>query len=154
MTTFDNAGPTYRSPEHWVSLGIVVAALLLGAVVFWRAERHPRTDDAEVFANLIGIAPQVEGPIIEIKVHDNEFVRKGDLLFVIDPRPYQYAWERAESAQSALEGQISDEQRRIAAQVSEVAVAHAGIGTAQTDVSHWAAGVEQQKQMSPIPSGE
>jgi membrane fusion protein, multidrug efflux system len=42
-----------------------------------------------------------------------------------------------------LEGQISDEQRRIAAQVSEVSVASAGIDTAQADVSHWAAGIEQ-----------
>src|ERR1700679_4303248 len=143
MTLFDNADRTHRSPERWASLAIILAALLLGTAVFWRAERHPRTDDAEVFANLIGIAPQVEGPIVELKVHDNEFVRKGELLFVIDPRPHQYALEKAESAQSALEGQISDEQRRIAAQVSEVSVANAGIDTAQADVSHWAAGIDQ-----------
>jgi membrane fusion protein, multidrug efflux system len=143
MTIFDIAGRTQRSPERWASVGIILAALLLGAAVFWRAERHPRTDDAEVVANLIGIASQVEGPIVELKVHDNQFVRKGELLFVIDPRPYQYAMEKAESAQSALEGQISDEQRRIAAQVSEVSVAHAGIDTAQADVGHWAAGIDQ-----------
>jgi multidrug efflux system membrane fusion protein len=143
MTTFENAGSRHRSPEYWASVGIILAALLLGTAVFWRAERHPRTDDAEVFANLIGIAPQVEGPIVELKVHDNEFVRKGELLFVVDPRPYQYALEKAESAQSTLEGQVSDEQRRIAAQVSEVSVANAGIDTAQADVSHWAAGIDQ-----------
>jgi membrane fusion protein, multidrug efflux system len=143
MTIFDNAGRTPHSPERWASVGIILGALFLGTVVFWRAERHPRTDDAEVFANLIGIAPQVEGPIVELKVHDNELVRKGELLFVIDPRPYQYALEKAESAQSALEGQISDEQRRIAAQVSEVSVANAGIDTAQADVGHWAAGIDQ-----------
>ena len=143
MTLFDNADRTHRSPERWASVAIILAALLLGTAVFWRAEGHPRTDDAEVFANLIGIAPQVEGPIVELKVHDNQFVRKGDLLFVVDPRPYQYALEKAESVQSALEGQISDEQRRIAAQVSEVSVASAGIDTAQADVGHWAAGIEQ-----------
>jgi multidrug efflux system membrane fusion protein len=143
MTTLDIPGSTHRLPKHWASIGIIVTALLLGAAVFWRAERHPRTDDAEVVANLIGIAPQVEGPIVELKVHDNEFVRKGDLLFVIDPRPYEYALEKAESAQSALEGQVSDEQRRIAAQMSEVSVANAGIDTAQADVSHWAAGIDQ-----------
>src|SRR5271168_2269419 len=106
MTTFDIVGRTHRSPERWASVGIIVAAILLGTAVFWRAERHPRTDDAEVFANLIGIAPQVEGPIVELKVNDNQFVRKGDLLFAIDPRPYEYALERAISLQSALEGQI------------------------------------------------
>src|ERR1700733_2128355 len=129
MTTFENSHPRHLSPKNWASVGIILAALLLGTAVFWRAERHPRTDDAEVFANLIGIAPQVEGPIVELKVHDNDFVRKGELLFVIDPHPYQYAVEKAESAQSSLEGQISDEQRRIAAQLSEVSVANAGIDT-------------------------
>ena len=143
MTIFDNAGRTRHSPERWTSVGIILAALFLGTVVFWRAQHHPRTDDAEVFANLIGIAPQVEGPIVELKVHDNDFVRKGELLFVIDPHPYQYAVEKAESAQSSLEGQISDEQRRIASQVSEVSVANADIDTAQADVSHWAAGIDQ-----------
>jgi membrane fusion protein, multidrug efflux system len=143
MTIFDNAGRRPHSPERWASVGIILGSLFLGTVVFWRAERHPRTDDAEVFANLIGIAPQVEGPIVELKVHDNEVVRKGELLFVIDPRPYQYALEKAESAQSVLEGQISDEQRKIAAQVSEVSVANAGIDTAQADVGHWAAGIDQ-----------
>jgi multidrug efflux system membrane fusion protein len=95
MTPIDNASRTHRSPERWASVGIIPGTLFLGTVVFWRAERHPRTADAEVFANLIGIAPQVEGPIVELKVHDNELVRKGELLFVIDPRPYRYALEKA-----------------------------------------------------------
>src|SRR5271170_4314238 len=81
MTIFDNADRTHRSTERWASVGIILGALFLGTIVFWRAERHPRTDDAEVFANLIGIAPQVEGPIVELKVRDNQFVRKGDLLY-------------------------------------------------------------------------
>src|SRR3981189_3462259 len=102
MTLFDMAGPTHRSPERWTSVGIILAALLLGTAVFWRAERHPRTDDAEVVANLIGIAPQVAGPIVELKVHDNEFVRKGDLLYVVEPRPYQYSLQKQESPQSPL----------------------------------------------------
>ena len=143
MTTFDTGNPSHRSAERWVSIGIISAALFLGMVVFWRANHHPRTDDAEVFANLIGVAPQVEGPIIELKVRDNQFVRKGDLLFVIDPRPYQYALERAESAQSSLEGQIGDEQRKIAAQISNVSFARAGIDTAQAEVDHWQAAIDQ-----------
>ena len=69
---------------------------------------HPQTDDAEVFANLIGIAPEVNGRIVTINVKDNQFVRKGDLLFEIDPLPYQYALEAAQSQQATLEGQIRD----------------------------------------------
>jgi len=66
-------------------------------------------------------------------------------LFVIDPRPYEYALEKAVSSQAALEGQIGDEQRKIAAQVSEVSVASAGIDTAQADMGHWEAAIDQSK---------
>ena len=45
---------------------------------------YPRTDDSEILANFIGIAPQVEGPLVRLNVHDNQFVKKGDLLFEID----------------------------------------------------------------------
>lgn len=143
MTIFDLGQTKHRPLEYWSSFGIFALALVLGLLVAWRASDRPRTDDAEIFANLIGIAPQVEGPIAELKVHDNQFVRKGDLLFVIDPRPYQYALEKAESAQSVLEGEIGDEQRRIASQVSGVSVAEAGIQTAEADVHHWAATIDQ-----------
>jgi membrane fusion protein, multidrug efflux system len=133
----------HRPIERWISAAIVVVAILLSLLVIWRAGHHPRTDDAEVFANFIGMAPQVEGPIVTLNVRDNQFVKKGDLLFVIDPRPYQYAYERALSEQSSLEGQIEDEQRRIAAQVSGISVAQAGVKTADADVTHWAAAEEQ-----------
>jgi multidrug efflux system membrane fusion protein len=98
-----------------------------------------------VFANFIGIAPQVDGPIVRLNVRDNQFVRKGDLLFEIDERPYQYALERALSEQAALEGQITDEQRRIAALVSAVSVSQAGIHSSQSDVNRWAAAVDQAR---------
>jgi membrane fusion protein, multidrug efflux system len=130
---------------RWISVGIVMAAAVLGLVVLYHINYYPRTDDAEVFANFIGIAPQVEGPILRLTVHDNQFVKQGELLFEIDERPYQYALERAISDQAALEGQISDEQRRINALVSAVSVAQANIGSAQADVARWAAAVDQAR---------
>jgi len=126
-------------------VAIALAAALLGLLAFYRANHYPRTDDAEVFANFIGIAPQVDGPIVRLSVRDNQFVRKGDLLFEIDERPYQYALERALSEQAALEGQITDEQRRIAALVSAVSVSQAGIHSSQADVNRWAAAVDQAR---------
>ena len=128
-----------------ISVAIAVAAALLGLLALYRANHYPRTDDAEVFANFIGIAPQVDGPIVRLNVRDNQFVRKGDLLFEIDERPYQYALERAVSEQAALEGQITDEQRRIAALVSAVSVSQAGIHSSLSDVNRWAAAVDQAR---------
>ena len=143
MAKIDSGNSPHHHLGRSISLSIAAVALVLGGLVIWRSGLHPRTADAEIFANFIGIAPQAEGPIIELRVHDNQFVKKGDLLFVIDPRPYQYAYEKALSQQAALEGQVGDEQRRISAQVTGVSVAMAGIHTAEADVAHWAA-VEDQ----------
>jgi multidrug efflux system membrane fusion protein len=124
---------------------IVTGAIVSGLFVVYHTNRYPRTDDSEILANSIGIAPQVEGPLTRLNVHDNQFVRKGDLLFEIDERPYRYALERTISEQSTLEGQISDERRRISALVSAVSVAEANIHSTEADVSRWAAAVNQAK---------
>jgi membrane fusion protein, multidrug efflux system len=126
-----------------ISFGIVAAAVVLGLAVIYRSNDYPRTDDAEVFANFIGIAPQVEGPITRLNVRDNQFVKQGELLFEIDDRPYKYALERALSEQAALEGQIEDERRRIAALVSGVSISQANIYSSQADINRWAAAVDQ-----------
>jgi multidrug efflux system membrane fusion protein len=124
---------------------VVAGAIGLGIVVLYHTNRYPRTDDSEILANFIGIAPQVEGPLIHLNVHDNQFVKKGEILFEIDPRPYQYALEKAISDQATLEGQISDERRRIAALVSAVSVAAANIQSEEADVRRSVAAVDQAR---------
>ncbi|HME35689.1 MAG TPA: biotin/lipoyl-binding protein [Candidatus Sulfotelmatobacter sp.] len=130
---------------RWISIGILAAAGVLALVVLYHTNRHPRTEDAEVFANFIGIAPQVDGPLIRLNVKDNQFVEKGELLYEIDERPYQYALETAASEQAALEGQISDEQRRIAALVSAVSVAQANVHSAEAEVANAERGVNRAR---------
>jgi multidrug efflux system membrane fusion protein len=142
---FDSITKDPKQLSRTVSIGVLLTAILLGVLVLYHINHSPRTDDAEVFANFIGIAPQVEGPITRLNVRDNQFVKKGELLFEIDERPYQYALERTVSEQATLEGQIVDERRKIAALVSAVSVSQAGIHTAQADVTRSAATIEQAR---------
>jgi len=128
-----------------LSIVFVAIAVVLGLVVFYHANQYPRTEDAEVFTNFIGIAPQVEGPLIRLNVHDNQFVKKGELLYEIDERPYQYALETATSQQATLEGQIADEQRKIAALVSGVSVAQANIHSSEAAVTNAEQGVARAR---------
>lgn len=138
-----------QTAPRWIGIGlsaaIVSGAVALGALVWRETAVHPRTDDCEVVANYIGIAPQVEGPIVHLRVRDNQLVQKGDLLFEIDERPYRYALERAISEQATLEGQIADEKRRIAALVSAVSVSQANIQGTKADTERWAAAVDQAR---------
>jgi len=119
-----------RPMVGWLLLGcVVLLASIVVLIAVGRAVENPRTDDAQVLANFIGMAPQVDGPIMELPIRDNQFVKAGDLLFVVDERPYRYALERALSQQAALEGQIEDRRRSINSQVSGVHVAQANIAS-------------------------
>jgi len=136
---------TGKLAGRMLSAAIVTGALVLGLVVFHRTGQYPRTDDSEILANFIGIAPQVEGPILRLDVHDNQLVKQGELLFEIDDRPYRYALERAISDQATLEGQIADERRKIAALVSAVSVSQANIEGTVADVTRSAAAADQAR---------
>ena len=116
----------YTLRGHLISGSIVLAAVLTIVIVLFAVTDYPRTDDAEVVANLIGMAPVVTGPVVELPIQDNEFVKKGGLLYKIDDRPYLYALQDALAAQERLEGEIENESRRISAEKSTVDVASAG----------------------------
>src|SRR6201993_745575 len=78
-----------------VSLIVVLVAVMITLHVWGIVERHPRTDDAAARANVVGIAPRVAGQILSINVKDNQLVRKGDVLFEIDPEDYKLVLEKA-----------------------------------------------------------
>ena len=74
-----------------IGLVIILGAVAVAIAAFWVYAHRPQTDDATLRANFIGIAPHASGHIVELLVKDNQYVKEGDLLFVIDPRPYEDA---------------------------------------------------------------
>ena len=73
-----------------ISASCFIVMIGLATIVYIILDKLPRTDDAYVRANVIGIAPHVSGRIVELNVVDDQPVKKGDLLFIVDPRPYEY----------------------------------------------------------------
>ncbi|HMG85416.1 MAG TPA: efflux RND transporter periplasmic adaptor subunit [Terracidiphilus sp.] len=128
-----------------ISIAVMIGTVLISLLVVHEVNANPRTDDAEVFANYIGMAPLVNGPVTHLYVSDNQQVKAGDPLFDIDERPYAYALARARSDQQALEGQISDERRIIAAKSSGIDVAKASVLGSEAGVARAAAAIEQAK---------
>jgi multidrug efflux system membrane fusion protein len=136
---------THKPVGRWIGIGVVVAAILALLAVTLETDLHPRTDDASVRANFIEIAPEVSGRLVELPVKDNAFVKKGGLLFLIDPRPYEYALQQALSDQEALEQQIVDAKRRIAAQNSAAEAALAGVHNSRTGIKTAGSSVDVAK---------
>ena len=128
----NNKNPQVKS--RYLLAGSVVLALAVATVVIvlHYLDRQPRTDDASVRANYVQFAPEVSGRLVTLAVKDNAFVHKGDLLFAIDPRQYEYALQQALADQKLLEAQITDARRRIAAESSAVEAARAGLSGSET----------------------
>ena len=145
MPETSTVAPPSRHLGRILSISIIAGAVITGLLVIQETNRYPRTDDAEIFANFIGIAPQVDGPITQLAVQDNAFIKQGELLFAIDPRPYEYSLQKARSDFNALQGQIGDQRRTIASQVSAVGAAQANTESAAANVDRAAAAVSEAK---------
>jgi multidrug resistance efflux pump len=77
--------------KYAVTWTFVILAVVAAYVLYHRYSAYPWTRDGQVRANIVGIAPRVAGPIIQIPIKDNQPVKKGDLLFEIDPSTFQAA---------------------------------------------------------------
>lgn len=95
-------------PKIFITLGIVVLALVAALLLYSRYLTKPWTRDAYVRANVVGVAPRVAGPIIEIPIKDNQPVKKGDLLFRIDPRTFEAALEQAKGLLAQTAAKLTD----------------------------------------------
>ena len=78
---------------------VIIAGLLVGAGFYIAHEMHYQsTDDAYVETTTVNVAPRVSGQIEEVYITDNQHVKAGDLIAVIDDADYKVKLEQAESA--------------------------------------------------------
>ncbi|MDT4290845.1 biotin/lipoyl-binding protein [Methylomonas sp. MO1] len=103
-----------------IGIVIVLGALATGSAVWHINYQNPRTNDAMVRANIVGIAPEVSGRIVELHVEDNQYVKQGDLLYVIDPRPYQARLDKAKAELLLAEKDVDS--RRASSGSAEIAI--------------------------------
>ena len=82
--------------------------ILLGGLYLWMTSgRSVSTDNAYVQQDMISVSSEIAGPIAEVAVRENQSVRKGDLLYRIDPRPYRIALAQAEAQMAAAQVSVS-----------------------------------------------
>ena len=79
----------FLSARGWVLCALLVIAALV--VYYVLSDRYtPFTTDAFVQAFVIQVTARVEGQVVRVDVQENQPVKKGDLLFEIDPRPFEH----------------------------------------------------------------
>jgi membrane fusion protein, multidrug efflux system len=83
-----------------------VVVLVAGAYWYLTGGRYVSTDDAYVQAARVAISTDVSGRVVEIDIHDNDRVKAGQVLFRLDPRPFQIAVEEAKAQLATARYQI------------------------------------------------
>ena len=89
-----------------IMIGGVVVILGVAAYFFFSGGRYESTDDAYINAARVSISTNIPGRVVELRVHDNERVHKGDLLFKIDERPFQLRVDEARAKLSNAKLQV------------------------------------------------
>ena len=117
----DRAPLPLRILGRLIGLAIIAAGIAAAVMMGRTSSQHPRTDDAYVRANLIGIAAHVQGPLVQLNVVDNQEVEANDLLFVVDPRPYEAELQQAKAELIVVQAEIGGIEQAIAAARAEVA---------------------------------
>jgi multidrug resistance efflux pump len=138
---------TKRSMEirpFLITLAAVALAGLLGWTMWGAYMEAPWTRNATVRAYVVTMAPEVAGRIVELHVVDNKYVRKGDLLLVIDPTNFRIAVSQSEAAvQQAqanvqnIEAQMTVQQAQINASQAQLEQGHAALVFAQQQADRY-----------------
>ena len=111
--THQDEPPARKRPgkKPLVILAIIVILLVVVALIFWLMNRGiESTDDAFTDGNAATIAPKTNGYVVDLRVKDNQFVHRGDLLVVIDPRDATAQREQAEAQLGSAEAQLQQAQ--------------------------------------------
>lgn len=90
-----------------ITLAMVAVAIFAGSWIWQHYMYSPWTRDARVRADVVTIAPDVSGWVLELKVRDNQQVKAGDLLMTIDRDRYQAAVEKAQAVVDIRRQQLS-----------------------------------------------
>jgi RND family efflux transporter MFP subunit len=104
--------PSLVKAVRWsVTIAIVLIACLVLRSLWIHYKLEPWTRDGRVRADVVQIAPDVSGLVAEVRVHDDESVKAGDILFVIDRARFQLAVDQAKATRNSLRIQLDQAYR-------------------------------------------
>lgn len=129
-----------RWPVRALMLSVPLALAAAGGYLWLSGDRYVSTDNAYVQQNKVAVAAEIGGRIIEVRVGENMTVRKGDILFRIDPEPYALAVRQADA-------DIAAAQVTVATLASEARSTGVGIAAARDAIAYARIDLERQKAL-------
>ncbi|MBE1160829.1 biotin/lipoyl-binding protein [Dyella acidiphila] len=127
---------------------VIVLLAVLIATAMWRHYMYsPWTRDGRVRAEVVRIAPDVSGLVTQVNVIDNQTVKKGDVLFVIDPARYTDAVDQAKANLAAAQAAVQ-------AADANIDAARAGTAQSRSNLDMYAAQAKRREDLKDVVSSE
>jgi multidrug resistance efflux pump len=133
---------------------VVLLAVAVVAYKYWDYVVNPWTRNGQVRAQVIQITPRVSAPIIDLPIKDNQFVKKGDLLFKIDPRTFaanlaeaRANLDRARDDIKALEKQVEGAEAAVLQYDAQIEAATANITRTEAELKRTEVDLERAAEL-------
>jgi membrane fusion protein, multidrug efflux system len=123
------AAPKKRNPVFIIVLALlVIGGGWFGISKYIHGLHHEETDDAQVSADISPVIPRISGYVTDVKVRDNQWVKRGDTLLVLDNRDYAIRLEQAEAALATSQSSLNSAKATTNAAKANIATSQASIG--------------------------
>ena len=133
--TSEKQAPKKRNPVFIIILAVlIIGGGWFGISKYIHSLHHEDTDDAQVSADISPVIPRVAGYVTEVKVKDNQRVKKGDTLVILDNRDYILKVEQAEAALANAQSNLNNAKAVTNAAKANIATSRASIGTADAQI--------------------
>jgi multidrug resistance efflux pump len=131
--------------KYLLTGAVVLIAAALVLYKYWDYVLNPWTRNGQVQAQVIQITPRISGPIVQLPIRDNQFVKAGDLLFEIDPRTFQAAFDQTRAQLDQTGGNVRALEKQVEAATAAVDASHAAVRQAQSTIRQIDATIEKNK---------
>ncbi len=129
------ATPKKRSKVFLIVLILlVIAGGWFGYSKYLHAQKHEETDDAQIEANISPVIPRVGGYVKEVRVKDNQLVKKGDTLMILDDRDLALKVMQAEAALATAQSNLGAAEATTNASKANIASSRSNISTVDAQI--------------------
>lgn len=135
--------PKRKRMLRFILLALIVVGIIAAVPVWAFYSSRESTDDAQVDGHIVPISPRISGTVIEVLVNDNQTVRAGQKLVLLDPADYQVAESEAEAALATAEANTSESQVNVP--ITNINTS-SQISTSLTQVNSYEAAVSSAQQ--------
>ena len=128
--------PKKRNPVFMIILVLlIIGGAWFGFSKYRHSLHHEETDDAQISADILPVIPRVSGYIKDVRVNDNQLVKKGDTILILDNRDYKIKVEEAEAALAIANANLENAKAMTNASKANIATSAASVTTIDSQIS-------------------